>query len=487
VTSQSIPTPESELERLISREDRYRIGQFFTPPAIAEFMAEWVREIEPRTVLDPGVGGGVLLRAVGEGPKRYGMDIDAEAIRLSGKSLAGEAELAVGDFLDPAAWPFSATSFEAIISNPPYIRHHNLSEEDKSRSKRYADELQTKVSRLSGSYVYFLLEALLRLEQGGRLAFVTPTEFLDVGYGRAVKEALLAHCDIDEILVLEMDELAFEGVLTTSAITIATRRAKPTGIVRLAEGRLNGTIERARSVELGGELASAELAWTPLLPARAERIAPLLEGRSAKLGDYCKVRRGISTGNNSFFCLSLEEVERFGIEDKFLVPVVVGARDLPNEGPLDSSYRERRIEAGAQAFLFFCHEPREALAGTNALRHIERGEEMGLDETFTSRARHPWYGVERVPPADFFVTYMSRDRARIVRNLAGARCMTALLNLWAKPGINPDSLRPLLEDPINATLLREFGRTYGGGLGKIEPGELIGLPIKPLEGVASAA
>lgn len=483
MSTESELTPELELERLTSREDRYRIGQFFTPPAIAEFMADWIREIAPETVLDPGVGGGILLRAVGSGPKRYGLDISADAIRLSGRSLDGQVELAVGDFLDPGAWPLSATSFDAVIANPPYIRHHNLSAEDKSRAARYADGLQAKVSRLSGSYVYFLLEALLRLNEGGRLAFITPAEFLDVRYGQAVKEALLAHCDIEEVLVLERDELAFDGVLTTSAITIATKRAKPVGRVRLTEGRLNGSIGRAGSVDLGIEVASAELPWTPLLPARVERIAPLLEGRSAKLGEYCKVRRGIATGNNSFFCLSLEDVQNLGIEERFLVPVVVGSRDLPAEGPLDAGYWKQRIKEGARAFLFYCHDPREALTGTSALRYIELGEEMELPKKFNCRTRRPWYGVEKVPPADFFVTYMSRDRARIVRNLVGARCMTSLLNLWAKPGIDPDLLRPALEDPVNATLLRELGRTYGGGLGKIEPGELVGLPIKPPEGV----
>lgn len=48
----------------------------------------------------------------------------------------------------------------------------------------------------------------------------------------------------------------------------------------------------------------------------------------------------------------------------------------------------------------------------------------------------------------------------------------------------PEALRPSLEDPANAQLLREFGRTYGGGLGKIEPGDLVALPIVPLAGVA---
>jgi adenine-specific DNA-methyltransferase len=280
-----------------------------------------------------------------------------------------------------------------------------------------------------------------------------------------------------------MDELAFEGVLTTSAITIATKKASPSRRYRLVEGKMNGGVERGRAVELKAQVAPAALPWTPLLPSRAERILPLLAGRTAKLGDFCRVRRGIATGDNSFFCMTRAEVEEWGLEDRFLVPVVVGSKDIPVDGPLDADFRQSRIEAGARAFLFFCHEPEEALGGTNALRYIQHGKELELYKRFNCKTRKPWYGVERVAPADFFTTYMSRDRARIVRNLVGARCMTSLLNVWAKPGVHADALRPSLEDPANAQLLREFGRTYGGGLGKIEPGDLVALPIVPPEGV----
>jgi adenine-specific DNA-methyltransferase len=450
---------------------------------IAELMAEAVREASPQTVLDPGVGGGVLLRAVGAGPKLFGLDIDANAVALAAAAMPGEHEIAVGDFLDNAAWPLSESSFDAVISNPPYVRHHNLTANTKALAGHYTARIGTKVSSLSGSYVYFFLEALLRLNDGGRLVFITPTEFLDVRYGQAVKESLLSLCNIDEILVLEMDELAFEGVLTTSAITVATRKASPSRRYRLVEGTMNGTVERGRTVELEAKVAHAALPWTPLLPSRVERIAPLLEGRTAKLGDFCRVRRGIATGDNSFFCMSRADIEEWGIEERFLVPVVVGSKDLPLEGPLDEEFRRSRIEAGARAFLFFCHEPVEALAGTNALRYIQDGKERELDKRFNCKTRKPWYGVEPVAPADFFTTYMSRDRARIVRNLVGARCMTSLLNVWAKAGVDADALRPSLEDPANARLLREFGRTYGGGLGKIEPGDLVVLPIVPPDGV----
>lgn len=476
-------TPELELERLSSREHRYEIGQFFTPPPIAEMMANAVRAVGPATVLDPGVGGGVLLRAVGDGPKLFGLDIDAAAVRLAAGSMPGEHEIALGDFLDASHWPLAEATFDAVIANPPYVRHHNLSAEHKLLARHYSSRLGVKVSSLSGSYVYFFLEALLRLNDGGRLVFITPTEFLDVRYGQAVKEALLHHCEIDEILVLEMDELAFDGVLTTSAITVATKRRRPSRRFRLVEGRLNGSIDRGREVELSIELAPAAQPWTPLLPSRAERIAPLLRGRTAKLGDYCRVRRGIATGSNSFFAMTRAEVEQWGIEPQYLVPVVLGSKDLPTAGPLDTDFHTSRIEAGARSFLFFCHDDVDALCGTNAWRYIEHGHELGLPERFNCRTRKPWYGVEPVPPADFFTTYMSRNRGRIVRNLIGARCMTSLLNVWARAGVSPEAVRPSLEDSANAQLIREFGRTYGGGLGKIEPGELLKLPIRPPSGV----
>ena len=480
------PTPESELEQINSREKRYEIGQFFTPEPIADLMAEAVLEDAPETVLDPGVGGGVLLRSVGPGPKRFACDIDPQAVRLANQSLApqgGELEVVEGDFLDQDNWPFSVDEFDGVISNPPYIRHHNLTKDQKALAKHYSITYGLKVSSLSGSYAYFFFEALRRLREGGRLVFITPTEFLDVRYGEAVKQALLNTCQIDDILVLEMDELAFDGVLTTSAITIATKKAKPSGKFRLSEAKFDGTqVERLRSVDLTAEEEKASLPWTPLLPSRAEKILPLIRGRTAQLGDYARIRRGTATGDNSFFCLTQAAVDEWGIEADYLVPVVVGSKDLPENGEvLTKKFWEERKDAGARSYLLWCHLPKEQLTGTNVLRYIEHGEGLGLQERFNCKARNPWYGVEKVAPADFFVTYMSREKARFVRNEAGARCMTSLLNLWASPEIDPDALRPMLEDRANAQILREFGRTYGGGLGKIEPGDLRTLPVKPLD------
>jgi len=153
-------TPEDELERINSREERYGLGQFFTPQPVAELMAEAVLAVDPQTCLDPGVGGGVLLRAVGPGPKRFGCDIDPSAIEVARGALeaqGGKLELVHGDFLDLDRWPFSIKEFDTVIANPPYIRHHNLTLQQKALAKHYSRAFGLTVSSLSGSYVYFFL------------------------------------------------------------------------------------------------------------------------------------------------------------------------------------------------------------------------------------------------------------------------------------------------------------------------------------------
>lgn len=114
--------PEAEPNRHRSRKRRLKIGQFFTPAPIAELLADAVRKVEPAAILDSGAGGGILLRATGESPRLFGLDIDAGAMELSTASMSSEHKIRV----DATRRPY--TSSERALLEGRYPDESNVDE-----------------------------------------------------------------------------------------------------------------------------------------------------------------------------------------------------------------------------------------------------------------------------------------------------------------------------------------------------------------------
>ena len=478
-------------ERLIRRDDRYAQGQYFTPAPIARHMAAHLARLGCQTVLDPAAGAGVLLAAAADaapGVELRGADLNPLCVHLTRAGLAARgvtAALHVADFLAAGGARASgdAGSVDAIICNPPYVRHHLL---DKTLKKvlatGYGARLGITVSRLSSSYVYFLLEALERLRDGGALVFITPAEYLDVTYGQPIKALLSRRASLETLELFRFDELAFEEVLTTSAITIARKRAPRAGHTTRVREAVAGpggvTVETERRVALGEVDVTTN--WT-LQGARLHgEHQALIQGRERRLGDYLRTRRGIATGANRFFVLTQQQVDAWGLEEAFLKPVLASARDLPDRA-LTRAHWERLRDEGRPVWLLDCGLPEEQLTGRSVARYLAHGRREGIHRRFTCRARTPWYRVEQVQPPDIIVTYMSRGKTRFVRNEAGCRVMSVFLNGFiTDPRVDVDALLEVLNGDVTRALITQIGRTYGGGLGKIEPRELLRLPMPAL-------
>ena len=96
-------------------------------------MAAWVVAGHPPTLFDPAVGPGTFFAAArdaGFNGDFAGFELDdsvlSEAYKL-GLSPSQLRSVVIGDFIGAGI----SSRFPAIISNPPYIRHHRLSQERK--------------------------------------------------------------------------------------------------------------------------------------------------------------------------------------------------------------------------------------------------------------------------------------------------------------------------------------------------------------------
>src|SRR5438552_8678312 len=128
-----------ELSDLPERKAR---GAFFTPPAIADFLADWAVGSDPTArVLDPTCGEAVFLlgaarRLRGLGCVRseleqqvFGVDLHKESLDGSAKLLAEEgldARLIASDFFaipTPQQLGCPLPAMDAVIGNPPFVRY----------------------------------------------------------------------------------------------------------------------------------------------------------------------------------------------------------------------------------------------------------------------------------------------------------------------------------------------------------------------------
>jgi len=154
-------------------------GQFWTPPWLAKVMAGWVTQDRPEVLFDPAVGPGTFFAAAREA----GFTGEFHGFELHTNAFADGWKLGLkhDDFHHVQIADFISTSlpekFSAIVSNPPYIRHHRLTQDQKLELKQLAqNHLGFSLDGRVGLHIFFLLKCLTQLAPGGRLAFLLPAD-----------------------------------------------------------------------------------------------------------------------------------------------------------------------------------------------------------------------------------------------------------------------------------------------------------------------
>lgn len=483
---------------LLMPAERRSRGQFFTPEPIARAMAAWAIRSKTDRVLDPGSGPGQLLATAHARLRELGRahpEVQLVGVELSpladtfaalalapGTSVTPRVELV--DFL--TEFKARSKSFDAIIANPPYSRHQSLAASYKEEIGAFADRIiGGRVHRSAGIYVHFLLRSLDLLKDGGRLAFLTPREFFDARYGGPIKAHLLARARLRALVVFDPSATAaFEGVLTTSAITLLERGTADRAAVRVVHVRTMPTATQLiAALEPTAQRGERPWGWIEDVPykqvAAASRWSSLLPGRQpvgkdgrgvVPLHELVKVTRGIATGANRFFVLSKADADAHGLRNGSLRPAIARAHLADTERITKANF-ERWSKEGERVWLL---DIRHDKLTKEEKAYLETGTKADLDERTLCSMREPWYKMERREPPPILVTYMSKDVPRFVHNDAKLVPLNVFHGLYPKELTKTEvaTLFTHLNSAGFRTKLRRAARTYGAGLVKIEPGEL---------------
>ncbi len=458
-----------------SSQVRRATGAVYTPDAIVQSMMAWLATHEPpRRIVDPGAGSGRFILAAAETFKEaelVAVEMDPLAAlmlraNLSARGLADRAKVLVQDYRSVTLPDLAGTT--AFIGNPPYVRHHDITERWKAwYASRFAG-LGIKASALAGLHLHFFLQTRLLAKSGDLGAFITSAEWLDVNYGSALRKLLVDELGGIALHVLEPAVQAFPGTATTAAITCFRmgEKSDPMRVRSVPDmKRLNG-LSKGMAIERRHLLAAPR--WSVIVKPSAQHADGVLE-----LGELFRVHRGQVTGANGIW-IAGEQASQ--LPERIKLATVTKARDLIQAGASlhSASILRRVIDLPAELDEFTAQERRRILA------YLDWAKTLGADQGYVARHRKAWWSVGLKAPAPILCTYMARRPPQFTLNTCGARHINIAHGLYPLQPLPPEALGKLV-GWLNRNINTGSGRTYAGGLTKFEPGEVERLLIPRLE------
>jgi hypothetical protein len=457
-------------------------GQFWTPTWLANAMAAWVTSLRPHTLFDPAVGPGTFFaaaREMGFTGALAGFELDnsvladASNLGLSPLDLAG---IRISDFIQNHV----EAHYPAIISNPPYIRHHRLSDQQKRELRQLATHcLGFPLDGRVGLHVYFLLKCLEHLAPEGRLAFLLPADVCEGVSSTAFWRRLAERYHIDAVITFDESAAPFPAVDTNAIVFMLSRRQPAQKVLwaRIRKPQTAAVLDALHSRTSDAALVHHR-DLTELLATGMSR-PPRFKGSSGvPLSAFARVMRGIATGANEFFFLTSEQIRYRGFDKTFFKRAIGRTRDCRKEKVVSDDI-EALDKAGRPTWLLSIGKQSKEELPPSLRSYIEEGERLGLNKRSLIRTRRPWYRMEERGVPGLLFAYLGRRDCRFIENRAGVVPLTGFLCVypWDNSAEYREKLWRALNDPKTIANLLFVGKSYGGGAIKVEPRQLDSLEI----------
>lgn len=488
-----------------ARQQLKEKGAFYTPPSMARFLVSWGIRSADDTVLDPSCGDGEFLiqalRRLRElGAKNQdaaeqvrGVEFDATAAEqakdgIRKESSGGTPHVAVADFfscrpqhrgfagrLDAAILP----AVDAVVGNPPYIRYHGFQGTVRASAAAAVAHHGIRLTDLTSSWAPFVVHATSFLKPNGRLAFVLPGELLYVDYAKAVRDFLSVA--YKSVSIIAFDERVFPGVLADTLLVLAEKQGPSEGLSVTRVHNLSDLPTKGAtfgtSVRTPFDISDPKWSYLILSPdARAAyRGLPGVSGVQ-RLRAYFTVDIGVVSGNNDFFLLTQDQLDRSRIPPSEVVPCLSSSRHLLGTRIGKEEFAEVR-RAGQKAWLL-------NLAGKSRLSeaakgYLAKGTHNGAREGYKVHSRRKWYEVPSVYSPDAFMSYFISEAPRFTVNDVGATSTNTIhrMRRVATNGFDTEMLVLSCYSTVTGLSAEVEGRSYGGGVAKLETKEAENLLV----------
>lgn len=463
--------------------DKKYTGSYYTPSYLARFISKRVlSHFENRThisILEPSVGDGSFVE---EFSKFSEIDINLTALDINQEELNKASEkwnTKKSSFIKTDFLEYSTTKkYSVVIGNPPYVKKNILTSKQIELSKKiHLSEDLTDVS-VKNIWATFLVKANTLLSKDGILAFVLPSELLQVKFAEEIREYLKN--EFERIEIFTFNDLMFECKGQDTIVLFAYKKSDFKGEF-FTNIDSKETLEKENFILKNNNLlVSSNVKWTHHFLTNDElTFIENLKKELLTVNHYSDSKPGIVTAANKFFIIDKETEVQYNLS-RYTKPII--QKGLFVNGSVvfsDSDIEE--LEANNYPTKLLQLNNRDRIS-KELNEYLKIGVKDKIPDRYKCKIRNNWYVIPNIsekPDAFFFKR--SHLYPKLLKNNSNAFVTDSAYKVEMKNGYDINSFVYSFYNTLTLLLSEIEGRYYGGGVLELTPSEFKKLAIPYIE------
>lgn len=464
-------------------------GAYYTPLPLAEMMVNlFANRTDCKNVLEPSCGDGVFLDAlikadcINQYTSINAVEIDGtEAKKVEEKMKSyGSVKVINTDFFDFYKANKASVHYDLILGNPPYIRYQYLEEHQRELMSDILTVQGMKANKLINTWVGFIVSCVNMLSNNGKIAFVIPAEIMQVAYAEDLR--LFLSNNLSKITLITFEELVFPDIEQEIVVFIGEKGDEEKGI-RIVELK-NLEDLKAFDINANGfqKLQHVHEKWTKYFTSSEENALVKLireDNRFQKISDIALINVGITTGNNKYFSVDRETVEKYQLQD--VVRPLIGRSSHANSIYFNHEDWMQNVINNKAAYLIDFPDIEYKQYPPKYKEYIEQGEKNGENKGYKCSIRERWYCIPSIWVPNAFFLRRNNLYPKFVLNQCDAVSTDTMHRIKFNEGIEPERAILSYYNSISFAFTELCGRSYGGGVLEILPGEVGNIYVPNLD------
>ncbi len=473
-----------------SSEQKLR-GAYYTPLQLANAMVNLCASGNIHTVLEPSCGDGVfldslrqlnLIEQIGTIDAVEIEPDEAEKVQRNYRTYQNVHVLNEDFFEFYSRMVDSQTQYDLILGNPPYIRYQYLTETQRELQSNILTSHGMKANKLINAWVAFLVACVQLLSENGRIAFVIPAEILQVAYAEDLRLFLSEH--LAKITLITFEQLVFPDIEQEVVVFIGEKGSVEKGIRIIEMSDLSGFDKLDLQQNGFQKMQHVKEKWTRYFTTAKEMelIQTIrTDKRFAKFADYGLINVGITTGNNGYFSISEKVCDEYDLENVTL-PLIGRSSHAHGIFFTEKDWEKNKASGKSARLVNFPDIPIENYPEQHKA-YIALGEASGENEGYKCSIRDRWYIVPSVWVPDAFFLRRNNLYPKFVLNRCNAVSTDTMHRMKFNPDVKPENILLAYYNSISFAFTEICGRSYGGGVLEILPGEMGNIMLPKLDDI----